>query len=141
MSCTVPMVFFFAVRRNIFKVTLLRDQRQLALEHLGKSLQMVETRVSLNDIHPLARLGRNLRLLINNPTTNFLDTVYLNRAGKYHNRELMEEIVKGKLSEKPQNVVESESSEIPKPAPSKYTIARKKLLDAKTAEKSKEADQ
>lgn len=133
MSCTIPIVYFFAIRRNIFQVSILKNERQLLLKHLGKNLALVETKVSLDDIEPVARLSKNLRMLIHQRSTNTLDTFYLERQGKYLDRNLLEEIAKG-VHSKPtptssfQPGANAPSTGGVNPTPNKYAVRPKKII-------------
>lgn len=128
MSCTIPLVYFFAIRRNVFKVSFLKSEGQLVLSHLGKSLKVIETKVKLEDIEPVSRLNKNIRLLIHQRQTNTLDTIYLDRKGKYLNRSLLEDIAKGVLSPKPASPSPSQFVPNHAPTPGKYAINRKKMI-------------
>lgn len=120
------MVYWFAIRRNIFEVAILRSERQLVLRHLSKTLQMVETKVSLDDIVPVGTIRRNLRLLVNKRETSTMDSVYLERRGKYFNRPLLEEIAKGLHSNVAVNVAES-ASKTSIVTPGKYAVRKKTI--------------
>lgn len=130
MSCTIPIVYFFAIRRNIFQVSILKNERQLLLKHLGKNLTLVESKVSLDDIEPVARLSKNLRMLIHQRSTGTLDTFYLERQGKYLDRQMLEEIAKGVHSKTATSTtaVPGASASATTAAPSKYAIRPKKIL-------------
>lgn len=136
MSCTIPLAYFFAIRRNVFKVSFLKSERQLVLSHLGKSLRMIETKVKLEDVEPVSRLNKNIRLLIHQRQTSTLDTIYLDRKGKYLNRSLLEDIAKGIFSPKPATPNPSLFTNNPTPTPGKYTINRKKMIKTDDATQS-----
>lgn len=123
----MPMVYFFAIRRNIFEVSILRHQRQLILKHLGKSLSVMESKVSLDEIEPVTRLSKHLRLIVRHPETGALDTLYLNRSGKYLNRDLLEQISKGYLSKTASQEVDETATNIAATA-RKYAIRPKRLI-------------
>ena len=130
MSCTIPIVYFFAIRRNIFQVSLLKNERQLLLKHLGKNLSLVESKVSLDDIEPVTRLSKNIRMLIHQRKTGTLDTFYLERQGKYLDRNLLEEIAKG-IHSKPVNPPSAPfnpSTVASSATPGKYAIRPKKVV-------------
>ena len=132
MSSTIPLAYFYAIRRNVFQVSILKESRQLVFKHLGKGLSLVETKIKLDDIEPISRISKNLRIMINNRSTNTLDTIYLERRGKYLNRQFLEEIAKGVHTKSP----EVAAAAAVKPAagtPGKYVI-RKKTVSAKPAE-------
>lgn len=131
MSGSIPMVYFFAIRRNIFQVSILKNEREIILKHLGRSLQLVETKVKLDDIEPIARLSKNLRMLVHQRKTSTLDTFYLERRGKYLDRNLLEEIAKGVHTRSgftPSSASVGTNSTVQAPAPGKYAIRPKKIV-------------
>jgi len=127
------MVYFFAIRRNIFQVSFLQSERALVMSHLGKGLRLIETKVKLDDVEPLTKLNKNLRLMIHRRETNTLDTLYLERRGKYLDRELLEKIARGHLSVPQQTSsaasasASSSTSSVPSPS-TKYAIRPKKTI-------------
>lgn len=131
------MVYFFAIRRNIFQVSILKSERALVLSHLGRGLRLVESKVKLDDIEPLTKLNKNLRLMINRRETNTLDTLYLERRGKYLDRELLEKVARGQLSQPSQAPMSAATAT--SPAPTKYAIRPKKVIkDAPSSAPSEE---
>jgi hypothetical protein len=132
MSSTIPLAYFYAIRRNIFQVSVLKESRQLVLSHLGKGLSLVETKIKFDDIEPISRLSKNLRIMLHNRSTNTLDTIYLERRGKYLNRQFLEEIAKGVHTKAAEASAEA-ATKTSGPAPSKYVI-RKKTVSSKPTE-------